>query len=163
MMDCQLMGEFEADIKELEADSWSFTVDKKFLKPLKKDVIKRQDVIYGKNNSRPYTFKSSKYSPFNLIFPLSISELIQTEMHHVRTLKIMADVYSKGLLREVQLEVQTVEKMFPMLEEVLDLHTQFFSQKSMCGILPFLKSKMFSKYILISQFYLLHIYLPVDI
>ncbi|CAM4734240.1 unnamed protein product [Leuciscus chuanchicus] len=100
MMDNQLMGEFEADTKELEADSWSFTVDKKFLKPLKKDVIKRQDVIY---------------------------ELIQTEMHHVRTLKIMADVYSKGLLREVQLEVQTVEKMFPMLEEVLDLHTQFFS------------------------------------
>lgn len=47
-------------------------------------------------------------------------------MHHVRTLKIMADVYSKGLLREVQLEVQTVEKMFPMLEDLLDLHTQFF-------------------------------------
>ncbi|XP_059391815.1 A-kinase anchor protein 13 isoform X4 [Carassius carassius] len=101
MMDSQLMGEFEADVKDLEADSWSFTVDKKFLKPLKKDVIKRQDVIY---------------------------ELIQTEMHHVRTLKIMADVYSKGLLREVQLEVQTVEKMFPMLDDVLDLHTQFFSQ-----------------------------------
>lgn len=57
----------------------------------------------------------------------SLSELIQTEMHHVRTLKIMADVYSKGLLREVQLESQTVEKMFPMLDEVLDLHTQFFS------------------------------------
>uniref|UniRef100_A0A673LAX1 Uncharacterized protein n=1 Tax=Sinocyclocheilus rhinocerous TaxID=307959 RepID=A0A673LAX1_9TELE len=101
MMDSQLMGEFEADAKDLEADSWSFTVDKKFLKQLKKDVIKRQDVIY---------------------------ELIQTEMHHVRTLKIMADVYSKGLLREVQLEVQTVEKMFPMLDDVLDLHTQFFSQ-----------------------------------
>ncbi|XP_043084190.1 A-kinase anchor protein 13 isoform X3 [Puntigrus tetrazona] len=101
MMDSQLMGEFEADAKELEADSWSFVVDKKFLKQLKKDVIKRQDVIY---------------------------ELIQTEMHHVRTLKIMADVYSKGLLREVQLEAQTVDKMFPMLDDVLDLHTQFFSQ-----------------------------------
>ncbi|XP_073687693.1 A-kinase anchor protein 13 [Garra rufa] len=101
MMDSQLMGEFEADAKELEADSWSFTMEKKFLKQLKKDVIKRQDVIY---------------------------ELIQTEMHHVRTLKIMADVYSKGLLREVQLEVHTVEKMFPMLDDVLDLHTQFFSQ-----------------------------------
>lgn len=48
-------------------------------------------------------------------------------MHHVRTLKIMADVYSKGLQREVQLEVQTVEKMFPMLEDLLDLHTQFFT------------------------------------
>ena len=48
MMDSQLMGEFECDIKDLEADSWSGTVDKKFLKTLKKDEIKRQDVIYGK-------------------------------------------------------------------------------------------------------------------
>lgn len=48
MMDSQLMGEFECDIKDLEADSWSGTVDKKFLKTLKKDEIKKQDVIYGK-------------------------------------------------------------------------------------------------------------------
>lgn len=46
-MDSQLMGEFECDVKDLEADSWSGTVDKKFLKTLKKDEIKRQDVIYG--------------------------------------------------------------------------------------------------------------------
>ncbi|XP_036442028.1 A-kinase anchor protein 13 isoform X3 [Colossoma macropomum] len=100
MIDGQLMGEFEADAKELEADSWSFTMDKKYLKQLKKDVIKRQDVIY---------------------------ELIQTEMHHVRTLRIMADVYGKGLLKEVQLEPQTVEKVFPMLDDLLELHTVFFS------------------------------------
>ncbi|XP_036399311.1 A-kinase anchor protein 13-like isoform X2 [Megalops cyprinoides] len=101
MMDSQLMGEFETDAKELEADSWSFTVDKKYLKQLKKDVIKRQDVIY---------------------------ELIQTEMHHVRTLKIMADVYSKGLVKEVQLEPQTVERVFPVLEDLLEIHTGFFSR-----------------------------------
>ncbi|KAF4085645.1 hypothetical protein AMELA_G00097470 [Ameiurus melas] len=77
LMDGHLMADFEADVKELEADSWSFTVDKKYLKQLKKDVIKRQDVIY---------------------------ELIQTEMHHLRTLRIMADVYSKGLQKEVQVE-----------------------------------------------------------
>ncbi|RXN38571.1 A-kinase anchor 13-like protein [Labeo rohita] len=100
MVDSRLMGEFEADVKELEADSWSLTVDKKYLKQLKKDVIKRQDVIY---------------------------ELIQTEMHHLRTLRIMADVYSKGLLTDLQLEVQMVEKMFPMLEELLELHSLFFS------------------------------------
>lgn len=41
------MGEFEADAKELEADSWSITADKKYLKQLKKDNIKKQDVIYG--------------------------------------------------------------------------------------------------------------------
>ncbi|TSL68181.1 A-kinase anchor protein 13 [Bagarius yarrelli] len=99
-IDGQLMGEFEADVKELEADSWSFTADKKYLKQLKKDVIKQQDVIY---------------------------ELIQTEMHHVRTLRIMADVYSKGLLKEVQLEAQTVEKLFPVLDDLLEMHTLFFS------------------------------------
>ncbi|XP_077084030.1 uncharacterized protein LOC143737014 isoform X3 [Siphateles boraxobius] len=100
MVDSRLMGEFEADVKELEADSWSITVDKKCLKHLKKDIIKRQDVIY---------------------------ELMQTEMHHLRTLRIMSDVYSKGLLTDLQLEVQMVEKMFPMLEELLELHTFFFS------------------------------------
>lgn len=47
--DNQLMEEFECDFKDLEAESWSSTVDKKFLKTLKKDDIKRQDVIYGKN------------------------------------------------------------------------------------------------------------------
>ncbi|KAI4902806.1 hypothetical protein NFI96_007461, partial [Prochilodus magdalenae] len=100
LMDGQLMGDFEADSKELEADSWSVTAEKKYLKQLKKDVIKRQDVIF---------------------------ELIQTEMHHVRTLRIMADVYSKSLQNEVQLGSETMEKMFPMLEELLDLHTLFLT------------------------------------
>uniref|UniRef100_A0A8B9H7E9 Uncharacterized protein n=1 Tax=Astyanax mexicanus TaxID=7994 RepID=A0A8B9H7E9_ASTMX len=101
LMEGQLMWDFESDAKELEADSWSSTVDKKYLKQLKKDVVKRQDVIY---------------------------ELIQTEMHHVRTLHIMADVYSKGLQKEMQLETQTLEKMFPVMEELLDVHTDFFTR-----------------------------------
>ncbi|TRY82589.1 hypothetical protein DNTS_030589 [Danionella cerebrum] len=100
LIDSRLMGEFEAEMKELEADSWSLTVDKKHLKQLKKEVIKRQDVIY---------------------------ELIQTEMHHLRTLRIMSDVYNKGLLCELQLELQALEKMFPMLEELLELHGGFFN------------------------------------
>ncbi|XP_043100441.1 A-kinase anchor protein 13-like isoform X2 [Puntigrus tetrazona] len=100
MIDSRLMGDFETDVKELEADSWSLTVDKKYLKQLKKDAIKRQDIIY---------------------------ELIQTEMHHLRTLRIMSDVYSKGLLTDLQLEAQMAEKMFPVLEELLELHSFFFS------------------------------------
>ncbi|XP_029600046.1 A-kinase anchor protein 13 isoform X2 [Salmo trutta] len=101
MIDSQLMGEFEADLKELEADSWSDVTDSNFLKHLKKDVIKRQDVIY---------------------------ELMQTEMHHVRTLLIMVEVYSKGLVKELQLEPQTVDRLFPALEELLDLHTSFLTR-----------------------------------
>ncbi|XP_034541586.1 A-kinase anchor protein 13 [Notolabrus celidotus] len=101
MMDSQLMGEFECDVKDLEADSWSGTVDKKFLKALKKDEIKRQDVIY---------------------------ELYQTEFHHVRTLRIMSEVYYKGLQKELQLDTLTLDKIFPMLDELLDMHTLLFSQ-----------------------------------
>lgn len=48
MMDTQLLCEFEADVRDLESDSWSVTVDKKQLKQLKKEVVKRQDVIYGR-------------------------------------------------------------------------------------------------------------------
>uniref|UniRef100_A0A3Q0RH74 Si:dkey-172h23.2 n=1 Tax=Amphilophus citrinellus TaxID=61819 RepID=A0A3Q0RH74_AMPCI len=97
MMDGQLMGEFEAEVKELEADSWSLGVDQQYLQQLDKELVKRQDVIY---------------------------ELMQTEMHHVRTLRIMSEVYSKGLQKEVQLEQQTLEKLFPILDELLELHTQ---------------------------------------
>ncbi|CAL9697076.1 unnamed protein product [Knipowitschia caucasica] len=101
MMDTQLMGEFESDIKDLEADSWSGTVDKKFLKTLKKDEIKRQDVIY---------------------------ELYQTEFHHVRTLRIMSEVYYKGIQKELQLDLHTLEKIFPVLDDLVETHTEFLNQ-----------------------------------
>lgn len=42
--------------------------------------------------------------------PLS-TELYQTEFHHVRTLKIMSEVYYKGLQREMQLDTQTLDKV----------------------------------------------------
>lgn len=45
----------------------------------------------------------------------------------MRTLRIMADVYSKGLLKEVQLEAQMVDKVFPVLDDLLEMHTLFFS------------------------------------
>ncbi|XP_077568680.1 A-kinase anchor protein 13 isoform X5 [Stigmatopora nigra] len=97
MMDGQLMGEFEGEAKEMEADSWSLGVEQQYLQLLDRDVVKRQDVIY---------------------------ELMQTEIHHFRTLRIMSEVYSKGLQKEVQLEPQILERLFPALDELLDFHTQ---------------------------------------
>lgn len=46
-MDGQLMGEFEAEAKDLEADSWSLGVEPQYLQQLDKELVKRQDVIYG--------------------------------------------------------------------------------------------------------------------
>ncbi|XP_014800057.1 PREDICTED: A-kinase anchor protein 13 [Calidris pugnax] len=101
MNEGQLMGDLELDSKQLEAESWSQAVDSKFLQEQNKDVVKRQNVIY---------------------------ELMQTEMHHVRTLKIMNDVYSAGMLKELQYDQQVVDKIFPCLENLLHIHSQFFQR-----------------------------------
>uniref|UniRef100_A0A8C4Z0I2 Uncharacterized protein n=1 Tax=Gadus morhua TaxID=8049 RepID=A0A8C4Z0I2_GADMO len=100
MEERQLMEDLEAEVKELEADSWTFTVDQSLLDTLTKDQTKRQDVIY---------------------------ELMQTEMHHVRTLRIMSEVYGKGLLRDAQLEQAAVDRMFPGLDDLLEIHTLFLT------------------------------------
>lgn len=43
------MSDFATDEKEFEADSWSLAVDNNYLQQHKKDVMKRQDVIYGEH------------------------------------------------------------------------------------------------------------------
>ncbi|XP_054387777.1 A-kinase anchor protein 13 isoform X7 [Pongo abelii] len=101
MNEGQLLGDFEIDSKQLEAESWSRIIDSKFLKQQKKDVVKRQEVIY---------------------------ELMQTELHHVRTLKIMSDVYSRGMMIDLLFEQQMVEKLFPCLDELISIHSQFFQR-----------------------------------
>lgn len=50
MNEGQLMGDFESESKQLEAESWSRVVDSKFLKQQKKDAVKRQEVIYGETS-----------------------------------------------------------------------------------------------------------------
>ncbi|XP_075341502.1 rho guanine nucleotide exchange factor 18 isoform X2 [Odontesthes bonariensis] len=91
-------AELESDAQDLEADSWSLAVDQQYLKKHSKEVVKRQDVIY---------------------------ELMQTEMHHVRTLKIMLRVYVRELKENLQMDSGRLDCLFPRLEKLLDLHTHF--------------------------------------
>ncbi|XP_020768108.2 rho guanine nucleotide exchange factor 2 isoform X3 [Odocoileus virginianus] len=97
----ELMSDFEMDEKDFSADSWSLAVDSSFLQQHKKEVMKQQDVIY---------------------------ELIQTELHHVRTLKIMTRLFRTGMLEELQLEPAVVQGLFPCVDELTDIHTRFLSQ-----------------------------------
>ncbi|XP_014815069.1 PREDICTED: rho guanine nucleotide exchange factor 11-like [Calidris pugnax] len=55
-------------------------------------------------------------------------ELIQTEIHHVRTLKIMADMFRKAMLDDLQLDPATVQKIFPCLDELSQIHQRFLAQ-----------------------------------
>ncbi|KAK5870297.1 hypothetical protein PBY51_024948 [Eleginops maclovinus] len=94
-------ADLESDAQDLEAESWSLAVDQQFVKKHTKQMVKRQDVIY---------------------------ELMQTEMHHVRTLKIMLRVYVRELKENLQMDSGKLDCLFPRLEHLLELHTHFLSR-----------------------------------
>lgn len=56
------------------------------------------------------------------------TELMQTEMHHVRTLKIMLRVYVQELKENLQMDSGRLDCLFPRLENLLELHTHFLSR-----------------------------------
>ncbi|KAM7025814.1 rho guanine nucleotide exchange factor 28 isoform 8-T10 [Acridotheres tristis] len=87
------------DAEEFEAESWSLVVDPMFCSKQEKDVVKRQDVIF---------------------------ELMQTEVHHIHTLFIMSEIFRRGMKEELQLDHSMVDRIFPCLDELLEMHRQFF-------------------------------------
>ncbi|NXW66555.1 ARG28 factor, partial [Eurystomus gularis] len=98
-MDLSQWTDLCTDAQEFEAESWSLVVDPMFCSKQEKDVIKRQDVIF---------------------------ELMQTEVHHIHTLFIMSEIFRKGMKEELQLDHSTVDRIFPCLDELLEMHRQFF-------------------------------------
>ncbi|XP_046900393.1 rho guanine nucleotide exchange factor 28 isoform X2 [Hypomesus transpacificus] len=99
-VDACLQSDLAADALDYEAESWSLTVEHKFCKKQDKRVVKRQDVIY---------------------------ELMQTELHHLQTLCVMAEVFRRGMREEVLLDAEAVGRVFPCLDELLLFHHGFFS------------------------------------
>ncbi|CAN9504394.1 unnamed protein product [Ophioblennius macclurei] len=99
-VDSFIHGDISADSVDYEAESWSLTVEHKFCKKQDKRAVKRQDVIY---------------------------ELMQTELHHLQTLHIMAEIFRRGMKEEVQLDTEAVERVFPRLDQLLLFHHAFFA------------------------------------
>ncbi|XP_026203339.1 rho guanine nucleotide exchange factor 1a isoform X2 [Anabas testudineus] len=96
-----MLEEIEIEGQDFKADSWSMAVDSSYLHTHRKNDIKRQDVIY---------------------------ELIQTELHHMRTLYIMERVFRQNMLDELQLDPSTVHVMFPCLDHLIRIHSHFLAQ-----------------------------------
>ncbi|XP_051794630.1 rho guanine nucleotide exchange factor 28 isoform X2 [Acanthochromis polyacanthus] len=99
-VDSYIHSDISADSVDYQAESWSLTVEHKFCKKQDKRAVKRQDVIY---------------------------ELMQTELHHLQTLHIMAEVFRRGMKEEVQLDAEAVERVFPRLDQLLLFHHGFFA------------------------------------
>uniref|UniRef100_A0A3Q3W4M5 Uncharacterized protein n=1 Tax=Mola mola TaxID=94237 RepID=A0A3Q3W4M5_MOLML len=100
IVDACVHGDISGDAADYEAESWSLVVEHKFCKKQDKRAVKRQDVIY---------------------------ELMQTELHHLQTLHIMAEVFRRGMREEVQLDTEAVERIFPCLDQLLVFHHAFFA------------------------------------
>lgn len=113
---------------DLEVESWSLAVEPQFCKMQEKHTIKRQDVIYGQLKLTIF-FCSNKFcaSFDSVLFSWSFSEFMQTELHHVQTLMIMTEVFRRGMREEVGLDVDTIDRIFPCLDELLLLHRDFLS------------------------------------
>lgn len=94
----QLRAELESDAQNLEAESWSVAMDPDYIKSLHKDSVKRQDVIY---------------------------ELMQTEMHTVRTLKILLYVFMYELKQSGLIDDARLKRLFPAVDALLSHHQHF--------------------------------------
>ncbi|XP_056334552.1 rho guanine nucleotide exchange factor 18a isoform X2 [Danio aesculapii] len=126
-----LREDLETDARDFEAPTWSLAVDPQYLKIFSKDAVKRQDVIH---------------------------ELIQTEINHVRTLKIVLGVYIRELRSTLQMDETQLERLFPQVENLLQVH-QFFLDSLKLRRLKFMEPGSTQNYcihnlgdILITQF-----------
>ncbi|KAG7490999.1 rho guanine nucleotide exchange factor 28-like isoform X1 [Solea senegalensis] len=98
-VDAPLMSDLSADLLGLDAESWSLAVSPEFCRQHDRHTVKRQDVIY---------------------------ELMQTELHHIQTLTVMSEVFRRGMLEELQLDMDCVARIFPCLDPLLLFHRNLF-------------------------------------
>ncbi|XP_029998419.1 rho guanine nucleotide exchange factor 28-like isoform X2 [Sphaeramia orbicularis] len=98
-IEAPLMSDLSADLLGLDAESWSLAVSPEFCRKHDRYTIKRQDVIY---------------------------ELMQTELHHIQTLTVMSEVFRRGMLEELQLDLDCVARIFPCLDPLLLFHRNLF-------------------------------------
>ncbi|KAF6716590.1 Rho guanine nucleotide exchange factor 1 [Oryzias melastigma] len=95
------LEEIDPRLQELEQDppNWREVAPQDAVKKLSKKEAKRQEVI---------------------------NELFATEHAHVRMLSVLQTVFSKPLGREQLLTADELETIFPSLDEIIELHYNFY-------------------------------------
>ncbi|XP_078789714.1 rho guanine nucleotide exchange factor 1 isoform X6 [Oryzias latipes] len=95
------LEEIDPRLQELEQDppNWRDVAPRDAIKKLSKKEAKRQEVI---------------------------NELFATEHAHVRMLSVLQTVFSKPLGRELLLTADELETIFPSLDEIIELHYNFY-------------------------------------
>ncbi|RXG67804.1 A-kinase anchor protein 13 [Armadillidium vulgare] len=88
----------ELRLLESEPELWVNTVDREVVSQLTEKQVKKQEHIY---------------------------ELIITEKHHCRMLKIMKELFAEGMSRELGLKETQIKSIFPCLDELITIHFNF--------------------------------------
>ncbi|KAL6489689.1 hypothetical protein MHYP_G00000340 [Metynnis hypsauchen] len=96
-----LREDLEADARDFDSPTWSLAVDQQYVKGFTKDAVKRQDVIH---------------------------ELIQTEINHMRTLRLMSGVYSREVRDSLPKDEVQLDRLFPCLDHLLREHQNFLNR-----------------------------------
>ncbi|XP_064103577.1 rho guanine nucleotide exchange factor 18-like isoform X9 [Macrobrachium nipponense] len=88
----------ELKLLDKEPELWVHTVDKEVVAGLSEKQIKKQEHIY---------------------------ELIITEKHHCRMLKVMQKVFADGMARELHMQENRIKRIFPCLDDLINIHCSF--------------------------------------
>lgn len=88
----------ELRLLDKEPELWVHTVDKEVVAGLSEKQVKKQEHIY---------------------------ELIITEKHHCRMLKVMQKVFAEGMARELHMQESRIKRIFPCLDDLITIHCSF--------------------------------------
>lgn len=104
-----------------EGQNWQDTVSPQVLAALTQREVDRQAVIYGTCRESAGTTWRDPFHPETFLCP-SPPELFTTEVSHLRTLKVLDQVFFQKM-RSV-LSPEELACIFPNLPQVYDLHGQ---------------------------------------
>ena len=90
-------------IEEDEPETWTQTVTEKTINNLSQADVKRQENIY---------------------------EFILTEKNHCQVLQVMQKIFVEGMKKYLSLTKEIVDRIFPCLETLIDLHFNFLVELS---------------------------------
>lgn len=90
-----LKGELELDTHEFEAESWSLAVESAYAKKQKKEVVKRQDVLYGKEAPSLHSAweaGTDAHSPLGVVPPATVWPRLPQHSHAHSYMAILSGI-----------------------------------------------------------------------
>ncbi|XP_012888959.1 PREDICTED: rho guanine nucleotide exchange factor 18 [Dipodomys ordii] len=112
-----LRSEIEADAHEFEAESWSLAVDLAYAKKQKKEVVKRQDVLYGK-----------KIGNFSIVRRLGVQECILLVTQRITKYPVLVE----RIIQNTEAGTEDHEDLTHALNLIRDIISQVDAKVSEC-------------------------------